>query len=588
MATLEEQNVIEDNETQKVIPENIAEKNLSQEELFDFANNEEQKFKQETTDEKSKLNSINIDEPTFEKIKNEIGVEQDLNHINTESEIVINEAKEQIKDNQQKTMAEMRAPNITKILQETFSNEQDFSEANRIALKINNLIDFFPEEKQKVASEKLRGLLDNNNLYLYKELHDEILEEKKDFERMNQGVENKSFVNVKDFDELIKQVEMMGGVQGSNEFFTPDMIKDVIQKVRSKERGIDAITSTGGLRQKVSQLLVEPNPMNAQLYSDDGRIYSNKKTDEVELSIPSIEQSKETNQAFVVQESLYTNSLISTPEKIIEHWSKSPEERRKIVNEYFDGIHNRTNQVKNLEVEEKPEKSIIEDEGRNEKQNFENFTNEKIVVQEQKELVVPSVEEIVSQHFLYKDTVPERSEANEQWARNENGELKENMRNYAEAYQSMLTESAEKLGLLKRQIRENYNKIMNAIGVLSSIYGQSETWIDWDLSKQKYLSEHPEVSNKNYKLADPFSVENQEITKNIVDRHVGWEFLGYVIHNPDFLNSLDKSDDTYVHIKELVNEGISLREQRKDLPSYKLSELGKLIQQNKKIYEPKF
>jgi len=98
MSSPEEQNKIENNETPKIIPENIEEKEISPEEFLEATNIEEQKFKQETTDETSKLNSVNIDEPTFEKIKSEDKVEENLSDINKEATEIINEARKEVSE----------------------------------------------------------------------------------------------------------------------------------------------------------------------------------------------------------------------------------------------------------------------------------------------------------------------------------------------------------------------------------------------------------------------------------------------------------------------------------------------------------
>ena len=67
----------------------IWNKKKSQRGALSYLDDEENKFKSETSDEISGANSINLDEPTFEKVKNETNVEQDLNTINQEAENVI-------------------------------------------------------------------------------------------------------------------------------------------------------------------------------------------------------------------------------------------------------------------------------------------------------------------------------------------------------------------------------------------------------------------------------------------------------------------------------------------------------------------
>jgi len=98
MITSGEQNKIENNEILATTPEKTEEKEISSEEFLEIANTEEQNFKQETTDEISKLNSANVDEPTFEKIKNETSIEQNLNEVNNEASQVINEKSILVKE----------------------------------------------------------------------------------------------------------------------------------------------------------------------------------------------------------------------------------------------------------------------------------------------------------------------------------------------------------------------------------------------------------------------------------------------------------------------------------------------------------
>ncbi len=96
MTTPEEQNKIENNEILATVPENIEEKEISPEEFLEIANTEEQNFKQETTNEISKLNSVELDHQTFENIKNETGVEIELNNLNQDAVIVIEDSKNQV------------------------------------------------------------------------------------------------------------------------------------------------------------------------------------------------------------------------------------------------------------------------------------------------------------------------------------------------------------------------------------------------------------------------------------------------------------------------------------------------------------
>ena len=89
-------NNLENNETPKVFQKNIEHKEISQEEFLHWLDNEENLFKQETQQELIKSNSVDLNQPTFEKIKNETNIESDLNTINQEVEKYIDEARKLI------------------------------------------------------------------------------------------------------------------------------------------------------------------------------------------------------------------------------------------------------------------------------------------------------------------------------------------------------------------------------------------------------------------------------------------------------------------------------------------------------------
>jgi len=80
-----------------------------------------------------------------------------------------------------------------------------------------------------------------------------------ELQELNKGVDQeelkKNISEVKSFDDLIKTIEKGGGIEGSQEFYDAKKLKNVIDKVRKGELGITYITRTGGLRQKVEDLL---------------------------------------------------------------------------------------------------------------------------------------------------------------------------------------------------------------------------------------------------------------------------------------------------------------------------------------------
>lgn len=89
-------NTLENNEIPQVVPENIKQNEISPEEFSNWLDSEENTFKNETVEESNKVNSIGLDEPTFEKIKNETGFEQELHTINQKASKVISDTKQEL------------------------------------------------------------------------------------------------------------------------------------------------------------------------------------------------------------------------------------------------------------------------------------------------------------------------------------------------------------------------------------------------------------------------------------------------------------------------------------------------------------
>ncbi len=80
-----------------------------------------------------------------------------------------------------KTSAQLRAEKIPEKIKDTFIvMGWDAKEALRISLKINELIEKLPEDRQRDESKKLLNLLDTSKeLFYYGELHDQLLQEVK-------------------------------------------------------------------------------------------------------------------------------------------------------------------------------------------------------------------------------------------------------------------------------------------------------------------------------------------------------------------------------------------------------------------------
>lgn len=72
----------------------------------------------------------------------------------------------------------------------------------------------------------------------------------------------------KDFLELFRALDATGGLQGSQKFYSVQELKDTINRVRTGELAAETITNTGGLRQRVAELL-KIEQLGQQLREDD-------------------------------------------------------------------------------------------------------------------------------------------------------------------------------------------------------------------------------------------------------------------------------------------------------------------------------
>lgn len=110
------------------------------------------------------------------------------------------------------------------------------------------------ERRRKKAVEKI-----NAEKPLFKNNAENKKAEKKPFGNYTSPVDIKVFnsmmSDVKDFTKLDTLIDECGGIQGSEEFFEPTKLKDIVRRVRKKELGINHVTSTLGLRDKVVELM---------------------------------------------------------------------------------------------------------------------------------------------------------------------------------------------------------------------------------------------------------------------------------------------------------------------------------------------
>ena len=78
---------------------------------------------------------------------------------------------------------------------------------------------------------------------------------------------------------------------------------------------------------------------------------------------------------------------------------------------------------------------------------------------------------------------------------------------------------------LVAELRHRYDDEMRRLGQQSSVYGNDDSWINWDLAKQLYLflGARPPWPITRYRIADP--LVDEQIREEIVSRHIGWEFV---------------------------------------------------------------
>lgn len=447
-------------ETPQVVLENIAEKEISPEEFLRIANREGQEFKKETTDEENRLNSVNLDQPTFEKVKNETGIGKDLVITNKEAEGIINRAC-QLVQNPSQTLSDIDYEVLFRNEEENgglvgYEGKENLTKIrNEIYRENDKLVAGFSEAMIEIDSKYENRLNDLRN-------QSQVLENAlKDFDLKTEEIRTK-LINEKDslsheeyqklYDELHQRFDKQKKLDGELALLWGQRLKIPLDKKEEKE----------------SFLLQVKNGTS----NNESNFEQQTETEKTEEKQPVNPEYNETL--------LLGKKLSDFPEAVQEKYRAS-------VKKYSNGL--------NSGMQEKDENGLT---------------------------------------FIDKT---------------------------------------------KNTIRTEYDSVMNKIGIQSSSVGASDNWIYWDLGKQSYLSEHPKESNENYSLANPFSTENQEITKDIVNRHVGWEVLGYVKTNPEFLNSLDKNKDSYLKITSLVDKGI----RAKKLSSYELAELGKLVKDNKWI-----
>lgn len=127
----------------------------------------------------------------------------------------------------------------------------------------------------------------------------------------------------------------------------------------------------------------------------------------------------------------------------------------------------------------------------------------------------------------YVDTAP----AGDHARLTEHTRTSESGMKYARELRSLVKSegSAVLLAAADQAIQIARNKL-TAVGLTPSHFGESRSWLLWDLAKQMYYFKHPDQADPNYRNVNPL----EDVTKQqeMIDRHVGWEIYTKYINLP--------------------------------------------------------
>jgi len=142
----------------------------------------------------------------------------------------------------------------------------------------------------------------------------------------------------------------------------------------------------------------------------------------------------------------------------------------------------------------------------------------------------------------YKDVLTTEQEKQEALAYTEGSESADN---YARALaKEILGNGPDSVEQARLSVRGEFDKAIDAlpedIKAEVSHFAGSDSWVYWDLGKQKYLTDHPPVTDKDYedravyaamgieqnpldKIDDKFTETAEFVQRSIASRHLGWE-----------------------------------------------------------------
>ncbi|HNU81303.1 MAG TPA: hypothetical protein PLA05_02300 [bacterium] len=164
---------------------------------------------------------------------------------------------------------DLREVNIIKRIDNKFSGRENRDEFLNISRKITEKIKGLPDNKKEVYWQKMLSLVkseQNNDIYYYKELHDEALNELKMVEK-NSSLKNRDMAiedritKCSSFEDLDVVLSSSEGLSGSSNNYDSENLKNIISDVKNFKLPLNALTRSAGLRDKVKNLLATPDPL---------------------------------------------------------------------------------------------------------------------------------------------------------------------------------------------------------------------------------------------------------------------------------------------------------------------------------------
>ncbi len=146
------------------------------------------------------------------------------------------------------------------------------------------------------------------------------------------------------------------------------------------------------------------------------------------------------------------------------------------------------------------------------------------------------------------------------------------IKKYTISFKKMSQE--EKFFDVARDIKKKFEDIMQLVGLESSIWGKSDTWVYWDMAKQQYFFDHQDEADEKYDIGDPIADNN--LQQQIIDRHIGWELYSGNRNNKEMKTYLYEKFNTNSEIMSFLNKK---PKKNNDLSSIDLASLGKLVRE---------